>query len=78
MTYPTYKTRNGRTVKAYVAECVGNTFDLGADGTVNGKSGVIGNYTTAEQAIAAAKREKVSTCTVRVTDTRAERVIYQA
>ena len=78
MTYPTYKTKNGNSIKAFVAECVGKSFDLGADGTISGKSGVIGSYATAEEAIAAAKREKTSTCTVRVTDTRADRIIYQA
>lgn len=76
--YATYKTKAGRPIKAYVAECIGKTLNMGADGTIRGKNGTIGSYVTAEEAIAAAKKEKDSTCRVRVTDTRAEKVIYQA
>ena len=76
--YTTYQTKAGRPIKAYVAECIGKTLNMGADGTMRGKDGTIGSYATGEEAIAAAKKEKDSTCTARVTDTRAEKVIYQA
>ena len=71
MAYPTYKTRNGSPVTAYVAEAIGKTFKVDG-GDFTGKTGVIGSYVTAEEAIAAAKREKSDTCDVQVTDTRAD------
>jgi hypothetical protein len=77
--YPTYTTKKGTPVTAYVAEAIGKIFRVDG-GDVRGKEGVIGSYVTAEEAIEAAKREKTDSCTVRVTDTRAEggsKVIFE-
>jgi len=73
MDYPTYKTKNGTPVTAYVAEAIGKSFSVdGGQDNYRGKNGVIGSYATAEQAIAAARAAKNETCTVRVVNTRAE------
>lgn len=73
MDYPIYKTKNGTPITAYVAECVGKYFDFdGGEKNFKGKDGVIGSYTTAEAAIEAAIAEKTETCSVKVTDTRAD------
>lgn len=79
MAYPIYKTKNGTQVTAYVAEAIGKHFSVDG-GDFRGKDGVIGSYVTAEEAIAKAKREKSDTCTVKVTDARAEggpKVIFE-
>lgn len=78
MKYPVYRTKKGRLIPAYVAVCVGKTFDLGPDGMMRGKDGVIGYYTTGEAAIVAAASAKSETCNVRVTNTRTGQVIYKA
>jgi hypothetical protein len=79
--YPTYATKSGKPYPAYVAECIGNWYSIDGGGdNYRGKNGVIGSYTTGEEAIEAAKREKTDSCTVRVTDTRAEggsKVIFE-
>lgn len=68
--YPTYTTAKGTPVTAYYAECIGMSAVVD-DTPWTGKNGTIGAYVTAEEAIERAKAEKDSTCTVRVTNTRA-------
>lgn len=71
--YPQYFTSNGTPIRAYIAEAIGLVFDYdGGEQNFRGKHGTIGEYATAEDAIAAARHEKNETCTVRVLDTRAD------
>lgn len=79
MTYPIYKTQKGTPITAYVAEAIGKVFSIdGGEGNFRGRDGVIGSYVKADDAIKAAKSAKSETCTVRVTDTRANKVIFEA
>ncbi len=72
MRHPTYKTKNGNDIRAYVANTIGKTFSVD-DGKNNfrGTEGIVGSFVTAEEAIEAAKKAKDSTCSVEVVNTRA-------
>lgn len=70
--YPSHATANGNPIRAYVVNTIGETYSVdGGENNFRGTEGVVGSYTTAEEAIEAAKKAKDSTCTVEVVYTRA-------